>query len=92
MRFFLTAIAFACTLFWLSAADAACVTESRCDDTGVCTKFEICDAVDAIVQSSVGSATSVPATPKAPVAAAVAASNPDCRKVDICGTTQLICD
>ncbi len=91
-----TAIAFSCALIWLSAANAACVTERQCDNAGNCTQVKTCDGVHDIVQSAMDStATVTEATgplAAAPVAAAVAATNSNCREVEICGTTQLVCD
>ncbi len=90
------AIAFSCALFWVSTANAACTFESQCDDAGNCTQVEICeDALD-MIQASPDAMTPIPAEadPLAmtPVAAAVAATDANCREVEICGTTQRVCD
>ena len=96
MNCFPTAIAVTCALFWLSAVNAACVSEGQCDDAGDCAQVETCDEVRNMVQVSPNAMTPMSAETDAlavtPVAAAVAAPNANCREVEICGTAQIVCD
>ena len=90
------AIAFSCALFWVSTANADCMSESQCDDAGNCTQVETCDDVLDMVRASRDAVTPISGETDpliaTPVAAAVAATNANCREVEICGTAQLVCD
>ncbi len=90
------AIALGCALFWTSAANADCKSELQCDGAGNCAQVEICDDVLDMVQASPDTLKSTPAESRqpavTPVAAAVAGADGSCREVEICGTTQVVCD
>jgi len=90
------AVVFGCALFWVSSANADCISESQCDDAGNCALVETCDDALDMVQASRDALTpiAVQSDPlaAAPVAAAVAATGANCREVDICGTAQQVCD
>lgn len=95
MHCFPISISLTCALLWLSTANADCTPKSQCDDAGNCALVETCDDLD-MVQASPDALTPIPAQSDplaaAPVAAAVAATGTNCREVDICGTTQQLCD
>jgi hypothetical protein len=90
------AIAFSYALMWVSTANADCKSERQCDDAGNCAQVETCDDVLDMVRASPDAMTPIPAETGpltvTPVAAAVAATNANCREVEICGTAQLVCD
>ena len=92
-------VAFGIGLYWASSANAACISEAQCD-AGNCGQMETC--ADATKMSGAIDLTqvkpdNVPSMPlendllaESPVAAAVADAT--CREVEICGSTQLVCD
>ena len=98
-------VALSITLFWTSSANAACISEAQCDAEN-CGQMGICaDAIDMTgAIDTTGAIDMTRATPdnispmlvqnellaESPVAAAVADGS--CREVEICGTTQLVCD
>ena len=86
----------ACALLWLSVANAACVTENQCGTARNCSQHQTCGDVRDVVQSPVNESATraepADALATAPVAAAVAGAGPNCRKVEICGSTQLVCE
>jgi hypothetical protein len=92
-------VALSITLFWTSSANAVCISEAQCDAEN-CGQMDTCvDEIDVT-----GAIDTTPVTPdnissmpvgndllaESPVAAAVADAS--CREVEICGTTQLVCD
>ncbi len=94
MNRFLAAIAFSCSLFWISTANSACMSEVQCDDAGNCSQVETCEHDFDMTQASPDAMTPIAAEidPLAgtPIAAAIAETS--CREVEICGTAQLVCD
>jgi hypothetical protein len=87
------ALALSIALSCGSSAHAACSPETQCDGEH-CDRVEICDDTIEMTRSSSADAppmsTGKGSPSGSPVAAAVADAG--CREVDICGTTQLVCD
>lgn len=81
-------------LLWTGPANAACVSEMRCDHAGVCTQVEVCDDAVDMVHASPGAMTPIPDETDPMIATPVAATATDsgCREVDICGTMTMVCD
>ena len=92
-------VALSITLFWTSSANAACISEAQCDAEN-CGQMDICvDEIDVTGAIDTTQVTPDNISPmlvqnellaESPVAAAVADGS--CRVVEICGTTQLVCD
>ena len=89
-----TAVVFGCALFWVSSANADCISESQCDDAGNCALVETCDDALDMVQASRDAWAPIAAEsdPLAAAPVAAAATGANCREVDICGTAQQVCD
>ena len=98
-------VALSITLFWTPTAIAACISGAQCDaencrQMGTCDDaIDITDAIDMtgaidMTRAAPDSISSMPVEndllAESPVAAAVADTS--CREVEICGTTQLVCD
>lgn len=86
-------VALSITLFWTSSANAACISDAQCDAEN-CGQMDTCaDDID-VTQVTPDNISSMPVEndllAESPVAAAVADAS--CREVEICGTTQLVCD
>ena len=86
-------VALSIALFWTSSANAACISEAQCDVEN-CGQLETCDDAIDMAQDTPDDVSSTPVKndflAESPVAAAVADAS--CREVEICGTTQLVCD
>jgi hypothetical protein len=92
-------VALCITLFWTSSANAACISEAQCDAEN-CGQMDTCaDEIDVTGAIDMTRAAPDNISPmlvqndllsESPVAAAVADAR--CREVEICGTTQLVCD
>jgi len=93
MKFIPAAVALSIGLSCGSVAYAACTLQMQCD-AGNCEQVEICDNTIEMTRHTPDEiapvSTSKDSRSESSVAAAVAAGS--CRKVDICGTTQLVCD
>ena len=88
------AVALICVvLSFGSTAYAACSSVTHCD-TEQCEQLEACDETIDMAKSASGivapMSTQKEATSESAIAAAVAETG--CREVDICGTTQMVCD
>ena len=87
------AVALSISLFWASTAIAACISGAQCDAEN-CGQMDTCDDATDMTRAAPDSISSMPVEndllPESPVAAAVADAS--CRAVEICGTTQLVCD
>ena len=92
-------VALTITLFSTSSADAACISEAQFDAEN-CGRMDTCaDEIDVtgaidMTRAAPDNISSMPVEndllAESPVAVAVADGS--CREVQICGTTQLVCD